>query len=110
MARVARPVAGVPLGTPSGYISALFHRETHVKLSIKGLALTIGIVWAVVLAAVGLANQAVAGYGADFLNLLSIYPGYAPGGLGSVVVLTVWGFVDGVFAGAVIAWLYNRLS
>jgi hypothetical protein len=39
-----------------------------------------------------------------------MYPGYSPGGLGSVVLLTVWGLVDGALAGAVVAWLYNRLA
>ena len=81
-----------------------------MKLSIKGLALAFGIVWGAGLLFVGMANQVSPEYGSDFLRLMSIYPGYTPGGFGSVLLLTVWGVVDGAVAGAAVAWLYNRLA
>jgi hypothetical protein len=48
-------------------------------------------------------------YGGAFLDLgASIYPGYqGPDGIGSVIVVTLYGLVDGAIGGAVLAWLYN---
>ena len=81
-----------------------------MQLSIRGLSLTLAIVWGGALLLTGLANQVAPGYGSEFLGVMTLYPGYAPGGLGSVVPLTVWGLADGAVAGAVVAWLYNRLA
>ncbi len=38
-----------------------------------------------------------------------LYPGYAPGGFGSVIMGTLYALVDGAIGGAVFAWLYNRI-
>jgi len=81
-----------------------------MQLSIRGLSLTLALVWGAALFLTGLANQMLPGYGSEFLGVMTMYPGYSPGGLGSVVLLTVWGLVDGALAGAVVAWLYNRLA
>jgi len=81
-----------------------------MKLSVKSMALTLGILWGAVFLLVGLANQIWNGYGLPFLVLMdSIYPGYDVGGFGSVIVGTVYAFVDAAVGGAVLAWLYNRL-
>ncbi len=83
-----------------------------MKLSIKGLALTVGIVWAAALFVTGLANLMWPSYGEAFLTMVaSVYPGYhGPGGFGSVIVVTLYALVDGAVCGAVIAWLYNKLA
>lgn len=83
-----------------------------MSLNIKALALTAGIVWGGCLLLVGLVNLAFPSYGLAWLQLAaSIYPGYhAPAGLGSVVVVTLYGLVDGAAAGALFGWLYNRFS
>lgn len=83
-----------------------------MRLSIKGLALTLGILWAVALFITGLANLMWPSYGEAFLTMVaSVYPGYhGPSGFGSVIVVTLYALVDGAVCGAVVAWLYNKLA
>jgi hypothetical protein len=68
--------------------------------------------WGAAILVVGLANLVWPTYGRAFLDLAaSVYPGYHAGfGLGSVVVGTLYGLVDGAIGGAVFAWLYNSLA
>ena len=42
------------------------------------------------------------------LTLSSLYIGYAPTLLGSIIG-ALWAFVDGFIAGVVIAWVYNKV-
>lgn len=74
--------------------------------------MTAGILWGAAILVVGLANLVWPTYGRAFLDLAaSVYPGYHAGfGLGSVVVGTLYGLVDGAIGGAVFAWLYNSLA
>lgn len=60
----------------------------------------------------GLANLAFPFYGLAWLQLAAlIYPGYhGPAGLGSVILVTVYGVVDGAAAGLLFGWLYNRIT
>ncbi len=84
-----------------------------MKLDIKALAITLGLVWGILaMCLTGIANLIWPGYGAAFLEAMaSLYPGYTPGaGFGQVVVGTLYGLVDGAVAGAVLAWLYNRFA
>lgn len=81
-----------------------------MRLCVKTLALTAGILWAAAFFLTGLANVVWPGYGTGLLTLMdSMYPGYAPGGFGSVIVGTLYALLDGLICGAVAAWLYNRL-
>lgn len=82
-----------------------------MTLSIKGLAITAGVLWGAVVFLVGLGHLIWPNYGTMFLELVaSIYPGYSVGGFGSVIVGTLYALVDGAIGGAVFAWLYNRLT
>ena len=82
-----------------------------MKLSIKGMALSFGILWGGAILLVGIAQQISPGYGATLLEMASsIYPGYEVGGFGSAIVGALYGFVDGLIGGAIFAWLYNRFS
>jgi len=84
-----------------------------MKLDVVGMAVTSGLVWGVlVMFLVGMANLAWPGYGEAFLEVVaSVYPGYhADATFGQVIVGTFYGVVDGATGGAVIAWLYNRVS
>ena len=82
-----------------------------MKLSIKSLAITAGIVWAGAVLMVGIAQQVWPGYGAEFLGMVaSIYPGYSVGGFGSVIVGTLYAALDAAVGGAIFAWLYNMLA
>jgi hypothetical protein len=56
-------------------------------------------------------NLVAPAYGSAFLELIaSIYPGYTPAGFGSVIVATLYGMLDGLVGGAIVAWLYNKVA
>ena len=80
-----------------------------MTFNIKALALTSGVALGGSLLLIGLANLAFSGYGDAWLNIAaSLYPGYdGPNGFGSVIVVTLYALLDGLIAGAIIAWLYN---
>lgn len=80
-----------------------------MRLSVKGLALAIGILWAVCILLVGIVNLASPTYGVAFLAWASsIYPGFQNSHhFLDVIVGSLYGLIDGGIGGAVIAWLYN---
>ena len=83
-----------------------------MKLDVKAMALTIGLLWGAAMFLAGIANLIWDGYGDDFLYVMdSLYPGYeATASFGQVIVGTLYGLVDGTVGGAIVAWLYNRLA
>ncbi len=83
-----------------------------MSLNVRALAVSVAIVWGVGFMLVGLLNLIFPSYGVAWLELgAALYPGYAgPAGLGSVIVVTMYGLVDGAVAGAVLAWLYNLVA
>ncbi len=82
-----------------------------MTFNIKALAITSGVIVAAVFLIVGLTNLIWESYGVGVLQLAaSVYPGYnGPGGFGSVIVVTLWGLVDGLVWGAIFGWLYNTV-
>ena len=80
-----------------------------MRLSVKGLALAIGIIWAVCIFLVGIVNLAAPSYGAAFLQMASsIYPGFHnTHHFLDVLIGTGYGLVDGGIGGAILALLYN---
>jgi len=88
-----------------------------MKMNVKALALSCGVIWGGMLLLVGLiatvrGPQDGSLYGKEFLLLTaSIYPGYdGTTGIGSTIVGALYGFLDGLIGGALLAWLYNRFS
>lgn len=83
-----------------------------MSLNIVALAVTAALFWSLSVFLVGVSNLIWPPYGQAFLDLAaSIYPGYhAEANLGSVIVGTIYAFVDGVVAGAIFAWIYNLLA
>lgn len=84
-----------------------------MKLSVKGMAITLALVWGVLaMFLTSLANLIWPDYGKAFLEVMaSVYPGYTAGiSLGQVIVGTLYGIVDGAVGGAIFAWLYNRFA
>ena len=83
-----------------------------MSLSIKALAITGAVFTGGSFLLVAVLNLIFPGYGVGFLELgASIYPGYqVAGGFGSVIVVTIYGLIDGAIAGALFAWLYNFVS
>ena len=79
-----------------------------MKLSVKGLALSAGIVWGAAVLLITLAAVA-RGAGVHVGLLAAIYPGYSVSYVGSIIGL-VYGFVSAGIAGALVACLYNKLA
>ena len=80
-----------------------------MKLSIRAIGVTMGLLWAGCMLLVGVINMAAPAYGNDFLQMMSsVYPGYhASHTWLSVLVGTVYGFVEGVIGGMLFAWIYD---
>jgi hypothetical protein len=79
-----------------------------MKIDVIALSLAFGLFCGLAILIVASANLAWPGYGRDFLDLAaSLYPGYRPGGAGSVITGTLYGLVDGAIGGAVFGWIYN---
>ncbi len=80
-----------------------------MKLGLRALALTSGILWALALFLTGLMNLIWRGYGGAFLKIMaSVYPGYhAAGSIGDLMVGTLYALLDGLICGLVFGWLYN---
>jgi len=93
-------------------VRPLTHRqEVPMKLSIKALAITLGLLWAGCVFLVAVLNVVWEGYGVAFLSMAaSIYPGFHPGGLKEAVVGGLYALVDGAVCGALIAWVYNQVA
>ena len=83
-----------------------------MKLDVKGTALTLGLLWGGAMLFVGVVNMISGDYGQLFLAVMaSMYPGfYVSRSFGDVIVGGLYGLVDGGIGGALLAWLYNRLS
>ncbi|MGE0351965.1 MAG: hypothetical protein AB7I33_10120 [Gemmatimonadales bacterium] len=82
-----------------------------MRLDLRALSFTFAAFCAGSVFVVGVASLIWPGYGDVFLNLAaSIYPGYEPGGFGSVVIGTLYALVDGAVFGALVAWLYNMFQ
>jgi hypothetical protein len=80
-----------------------------MKLNVKALALTCGLLWggAVLFATLWLLAL---GYDGFLISRLDhFYLGYSFSVAGAFIGL-FYGFVDGAIGGALLAWLYNRLS
>jgi hypothetical protein len=86
--------------------------EVVMRVDVRGLAVAgavlVGGSWFVV----GLVNVFAPNYGLALLEVAAaMYPGYhGPAGFGSVLVATLYGLVDGAVGGAVLAWVYNRVT
>lgn len=83
-----------------------------MPLNLKALASAGAIFVGGSLCLVGLINLAAPTYGTAVLALAAaVYPGYhGPAGIASVLVVTLYGLVDGAVGGALVGWLYNRFA
>ena len=83
-----------------------------MRLDPKALAITGAVLVGGTMLVAGVANLLATGYALTLLDLAaSIYPGYhGPAGIGSVLVVTLYGLVDGAIGGWIVGWLYNRFS
>ena len=80
-----------------------------MRLSLKALAITCGLLWGGLLLVVALANLVAPTYGSAFLHdMSSVYPGFhASGTFVDVLVGTGYALIDGAVGGICFGWLYN---
>jgi len=79
-----------------------------MKLKIKPLALTLGTIIGAYIFLLGMA--AMLGWGEELVRIIgTFYIGYGPTFLGALIG-GVYGFIDGAIAGALIAFIYNKLQ
>lgn len=77
------------------------------KLSVKGLAVGVGVSWSVCILFAGWAG--IFSWCTEFVKVMSsVYIGYKPTFLGGIIG-AVWGFIDGAVVGAIIAFVYNMI-
>ncbi len=83
-----------------------------MQLSVKATAIAAAILWGGGLLFVGLVNRFCPDYGWWFLKAMdSIYPGYHVAfGLKNLLAGVGYAIFDGLVAGAIFAWLYNKVS
>jgi ABC-type phosphate transport system permease subunit len=82
-----------------------------MKLNVKALALTTGLLWGGAMFVTGLANLIWSTYAVKFLEVIaSVYPGYhANGTFIDLIVGTLYALIDGAVVGLIFGWLYNVL-
>jgi len=77
-----------------------------MRLNLKALALSCGILWALCLFLVTLISLGT-GYADALLEVVaSVYPGYSVSALGLILGL-IYGFVDGAIAALIFGSVYN---
>lgn len=83
-----------------------------MKLSIRGLVLSLALIWGGCILCVGLAHLAFPGYASSFLTgISSIYPGFhGARSFVDVIVGTAYASVDGALGGLIFGWLYNAFA
>ena len=83
-----------------------------MRLSLKALTITCGLLWGGAIACVGFVHLASPSYGSGFLEAMtSIYPGFHGGrSLGDALVGAAYGLIDGGFGGFFFGWLYNLFA
>ena len=72
------------------------------------LGVAVGVLWAISVFVAGII--AMTGWSLGLVQTLgTLYIGYGPSLLGAIIG-ALWGFVDGLIAGVVVAWIYNFLA
>ncbi|KPK07606.1 MAG: hypothetical protein AMS20_02445 [Gemmatimonas sp. SG8_28] len=82
-----------------------------MNLDIKALAATGAVLVGGTLLLVAIGNLVFPGYGDALLELAaSLYPGYAgPAGASSVIIVSLYGALDGAVGGALVGLVYNAV-
>ena len=80
-----------------------------MQLSIKGLALALGVTWAISVFLLGLSAW-LFNWGNEWVDIIAtVYRGYGQSFLGALIG-AVFAFIDGVIGGVLIAWFYNKFT
>ena len=80
-----------------------------MRLSLKAMAIALGLLWGGAILCVSVINLADPHYGVNFMQLTSsVYPWFHTSRtLGNIAVGTIEGLIDGAIAGLILAALYN---
>jgi hypothetical protein len=80
-----------------------------MNVSLKAISLSSAVLWGSAILLVGLIHMVRPSYGGEFLRIISsVYPGAdTTPTIGPVLVGTVYGLLDGAFAGLFFGWLYR---
>jgi hypothetical protein len=80
--------------------------------SVRAITITSAILWGGCMLIVGLINLAAPSYGGEFLRMMSsVYPGADTARtIGSVLLGTVYGLIDGAVAGFLFVMLYRLFT
>jgi hypothetical protein len=82
--------------------------QHHTTLGVISFGFALGLTWAILVFVLGLVATFL-GWGVAVAGALSsLYLGYGPTLIGSIAG-AVWAFVNGLVAGILIAWFYNRV-
>jgi hypothetical protein len=83
-----------------------------MRLSLRAMVISGGILWGAAILLVGLINLANPSYGVNFLQMTnSVYPWlHTTHTWSSVLIGTVDGAVDGAVAALIFSWLYNSFA
>ena len=80
---------------------------THMTLGVISFGLAVGVTWGLAVAILAVAT-ALFGWGTALAIILQgLYAGFAPT-LPGAIAGAVWGFVNGLLFGVLVAWFYNR--
>jgi len=80
-----------------------------MKLNVKAIAITSGLVWGFGLFVLTWWVIFFDGATGDPMCIGKVYRGFSISPAGSFIGLA-WGLVDGFMGGAIFAWLYNKLA
>jgi hypothetical protein len=80
-----------------------------MKLKVSAFGLALGIVWGGAMFLLGVVDIFTTWGDAWGAIMSTIYIGYSPTFLGSIIG-GVWGFCDAGIGGVIVAWLYNKLA
>ena len=80
-----------------------------MRLNVKAFALACGLLWGFLIFLLTWWIMLLWGVHGPITRIGLVYLGYTVTPLGSIIGF-VWGFVDGLICGAILAWLYNLIA
>jgi hypothetical protein len=80
-----------------------------MKINIKALALSIGIVWGLAVFLLTVWFLVIGSQGQLLSKLGTVYLGYSVSWIGAFIGF-VYGFIDGLIFGALVGFLYNKFA
>ena len=80
-----------------------------MRLNVKALAITCGLLWGLGLFCITWWIMLFEGATGEVTLIGQVYRGYCISPVGSIIGM-LWGFVDGLIGGAIFAWVYNFVA